>query len=150
MLRAGKYYSSEGALVMAKGRSAMRVRVEPVVLHQDGRGSVFEPLDSERLPNQRNIHVVVTEPGCVRGNHYHTQGTEVVTVQGPALVRIRDKQGIQETRIPEGKVTRYTIPPGVAHAVQNLGSRPTLLVSFRDLTHDPKNPDVVREILIEA
>ena len=69
----------------------MCVRVEPVVLHQDSR-SVFEPLEPECLPSQRNIHVVVTEPGCVRGNHYHTRGTEVITVQGPALVRIRDGQ----------------------------------------------------------
>ena len=60
-------------------------------------GSVFEPLEPECLPSQRNIHVVVTEPGCVRGNHYHTRGTEVITVQGPALVRIRDGQGF---RIP--------------------------------------------------
>jgi dTDP-4-dehydrorhamnose 3,5-epimerase-like enzyme len=32
---------------------------------------VFEPLDPERIPDQRNIQVVVTEPGCVRGHHYH-------------------------------------------------------------------------------
>ena len=68
----------------------MCVRVEPVVLHQDSRGSVFEPLEPESLPSQRNIHVVVTEPGCVRGNHYHTRAREVITVQGAALVRIRD------------------------------------------------------------
>jgi UDP-2-acetamido-2,6-beta-L-arabino-hexul-4-ose reductase len=111
---------------------------------------VFEPLDPEHLPGQRNMHVVITEPGCVRGNHYHTRGAEVVTVQGPALVRTRDGQGVQDTLIEEGAVTRFTIPPGVAHAIQNLGSRPTLLVAFRDLAHDPANPDVVREVLIEG
>ena len=128
----------------------MCIRVERVVLHQDSRGSVFEPLDSERLPSQRNLHVVVTEPGCVRGNHYHTRSTEVVTVQGPALVRIRDGQGVHDTLIPEGVVTRFTIPPGIAHAVQNLGTRPMLLVASSDLAYDPSAPDVVREILIEA
>jgi dTDP-4-dehydrorhamnose 3,5-epimerase-like enzyme len=128
----------------------MCVRVEPVVLHQDSRGSVFEPLEPECLPSQRNMHVVVTEPGCVRGNHYHTRGTEVITVQGPALVRIRDGQGIQDTLIPEGVVTRFTIPPGIAHAVQNLGTRPMLLVASSDLAYDPSAPDVVCEILIEA
>ena len=49
----------------------MRVRVAPVELQQDGRGSVFEPRDPEGLPRQRHVHVVVAELGCVRGNHYH-------------------------------------------------------------------------------
>jgi dTDP-4-dehydrorhamnose 3,5-epimerase-like enzyme len=135
---------------MARNRSTMRVRIEPIMLHRDCRGSVFEPLDPERLSGQRNVHVVVTEPGCVRGNHSHTRGTEVVTVQGPALVRIRDGQGVQDTVIPEGGVTRFIIPPGIAHAIQNLGTQPTLLVAFRDCTHDPADPDVVHEVLIEA
>jgi dTDP-4-dehydrorhamnose 3,5-epimerase-like enzyme len=128
----------------------MRVRIEPVVLHQDSRGSVFEPLDLEGLHGQRHVHVVITEPGCVRGNHYHTRGTEVLTVQGPALVRIRDEQGVQTTLVLEGAITRFIIPPGVAHAIQNQGSRPMLLVAFRDRADDPADPDVVREILIEA
>ena len=128
----------------------MGVTIEPLVCHRDNRGSVFEPLDPERLPSQRNVHVVVTEPGCVRGNHYHTRATEVLTVQGPALVRVRDEQGVQDTLIPEGAVTRFTIPPGMAHAIQNLGTRPTLLVAFRDRADDPADPDVVREVLLEA
>jgi dTDP-4-dehydrorhamnose 3,5-epimerase-like enzyme len=130
---------------MAKGQSTTRVRIEPVVLHQDSRGSVFEPVDPEHLPGQRHVHVVVTEPGCV-----HTRGTEVVTVQGPALVRLRDGSRVRDTFIPEGAVSRFIIPPGVAHAIQNLGTRPTLLVAFRDCAHDPTNPDVVAECLIEA
>jgi dTDP-4-dehydrorhamnose 3,5-epimerase-like enzyme len=136
--------------VMAKDQSTLHVRIEPVVLHQDRRGSVFEPLDPERLPGQRHVHVVVTEPGGVRGNHYHTRGTEVVTVQGPALVRLRDERGVWDTLVAEGAVTRFIIPPGVAHAIQNLGTQPTVLVAFRDVAYDTADPDVVREILIEA
>jgi dTDP-4-dehydrorhamnose 3,5-epimerase-like enzyme len=58
--------------------------------------------------------VVVAEPGCVRGNHYHIRGAEVVTIQGPALVRIRDRQEVQDTLVPEGVMTQFTIPPGIA------------------------------------
>lgn len=128
--------------------STKSVIIEQVVLYRDDRGSVFEPLDAEHIAGQRNIHVVVTEPGCVRGNHYHLRGTEVLTVQGPALVRLRDGQVVRDSVIPDGTVTRFIIPPGVAHAIQNTGSRPNLLVAFRDLAHDPAAPDVVREVLI--
>jgi dTDP-4-dehydrorhamnose 3,5-epimerase-like enzyme len=128
----------------------MRVRVEPVGVQQDSRGLVFEPLDPEDLPRQRHVHVVVTEPGRVRGNHSHVHGTEVVTVQGPALVRIRDEQGVRDHEVPEGAASRFSIPPGIAHAIQNLGTRATLLVVFRDRADDPTDPDVVREVLIET
>jgi UDP-2-acetamido-2,6-beta-L-arabino-hexul-4-ose reductase len=137
-------------VVMERGSSTMGVRIEPIVCHRDHRGGVFEPLDAEHLPRQRHVHVVVTEPGGVRGNHSHTRATEVLIVQGPALVRVRDAQGVQDTLVPEGGVTRFTIPPGVGHAVHNHGTRPMLLVAFRDRTDDPADPDVVREILIEV
>ena len=55
----------------------------------DPRGFVFEPLEGEALIQQRNVHVVVSRPGAVRGNHYHRVGTESLAVCGPALVRIR-------------------------------------------------------------
>jgi dTDP-4-dehydrorhamnose 3,5-epimerase-like enzyme len=102
-----------------------------------GRGGIYYGNCPEHLPSRQNVHVVVTESGHVRGNHYHPRGTEVLTVQGPALVRIRDELGIWDTMIPEGAALRFIIPPGICHASQNLGSRPTLLVAFRDLAHHP-------------
>jgi quercetin dioxygenase-like cupin family protein len=125
-------------------------RIEPVILHEDHRGRMCEPLDPERLPTQRTVHIVVTEPGCVRSHHSHPRGTEVLTGQGPALVRLRDEQGVQDTIIPEGAVTRFIMPPGVAPAIQNLGAQPTLLIAFCARADDPAAPDVVGEILIEV
>jgi dTDP-4-dehydrorhamnose 3,5-epimerase-like enzyme len=138
------------AAVMAKDESTRCVTVEVVGLHQDHRGCVFEPLDPERLPGQRHVHVVVTGPRGVRGNHYHARSTEVLTVQGLALVRLRDARGVWDTCVAAGAVTRVTIPPGVAHAIQNLGTRPTVLTAFRDCAHDPADLDVIREVLIEG
>jgi UDP-2-acetamido-2,6-beta-L-arabino-hexul-4-ose reductase len=128
----------------------MDVRVEPIALHRDSRGTVFEPFEPAWLLSQRNLHVVVTEPGCVRGNHYHILATEVITVQGPALVRLRDGQGVHDQLLPDGAVIRLTIPPRVAHAIQNLGTRPMLLVVSSDLAYDAKAPDVVTENLIQV
>jgi hypothetical protein len=74
----------------------------------------------------------------------------VVTVQGPALVRIRDEQGVRDLMVAEGAASRFSMPPGIAHAIQHLGTRATLLVVFRDRADEPTDPDVVREVLIEA
>lgn len=118
-------------------------------MHRDARGSVVEPLAPEGLPAQRNVHVVLTEPGSIRGNHYHERGTEVLTVFGPARVRTRAGSEIRDTIVPEGEAYRFSIPPGVAHAIQNIGTQPIVLVAFNTEAHDPEHPDVVREVLLK-
>lgn len=128
----------------------MRVTIDRLTPHRDPRGLVVDPLGANALPRQRNVHVVVIEPGCVRGNHHHPRGTETMTVLGPALVRLREDGVVRDVSVPEGGVWRFVIPPGVAHAVLNTGTMPGLIVSFNDVAYDPSDPDVVRDVLIEA
>ena len=54
------------------------------------RRSPLEPLGPSDLATQKNVHVVLSSPGAVRGNHHHERGTEIMTVYGPAHVRLRD------------------------------------------------------------
>jgi UDP-2-acetamido-2,6-beta-L-arabino-hexul-4-ose reductase len=127
-----------------------RVKIEPVSFFTDARGWVVEPLSEEQIPHQRNVHVVFTEPGHVRGNHYHQHTTEVMLVMGPALVRLREASERRDVPVAAGEALRFTIPPGIAHAIQNTGTRPSVLTSFNDLPHDRNKPDTVREVLIES
>jgi UDP-2-acetamido-2,6-beta-L-arabino-hexul-4-ose reductase len=127
----------------------MRVRIERITPHSDTRGSVFEPLSAEDLIAQRNVHVVLSEPGAIRGNHYHTRGTEIVAGSGPMLIRLRDGDERMELTITAGEVVKLTIPPGVAHAFKNTGCVPSAMIAFNTEPHDPAAPDVVREVLIE-
>jgi dTDP-4-dehydrorhamnose 3,5-epimerase-like enzyme len=124
--------------------------VEELNLSADARGIVFEPLDAERLPAQRNAHVVTTEPGAVRGNHYHEHSTEVAVVMGPARVCFRENGQLQEVSVPEGHAYRFTFAPYVSHAFQNIGARAMLLVAFNTAPFNRDKPDVHRDILIES
>lgn len=127
----------------------MRVIVDEVVIHRDRRGVVFEPLSAEALSVQRNVHVVLTEPGAIRGNHRHRLGMETVVVYGPALVRLRDGEEIAERVVEGGGPVRFTIPAGVSHAFKNIGDGPNLLVCFNTSANDRQDPDAEREVLIE-
>lgn len=127
----------------------VRVVRRTIEQHTDARGSVFEPLDPDAIGGQRNAHVVLTGPGHVRGNHYHTRGTEVLTVRGPALVRYREAGETEDVEVAEGDVVAFHFPANVPHAVQNTGSGEGLIVAFRDVEHDPAAGDTVREVLIE-
>lgn len=127
---------------------ALRVTIDEVAVHRDARGAVFEPLNADGLSLQRNVHVVLTEPGCVRANHRHRRGTEVLTVFGPALVRYREESATHDREVPAGVALRFTFPPGVAHAVKNTGDCTNLLIAFNTVSHDPHAPDVVADMLI--
>jgi UDP-2-acetamido-2,6-beta-L-arabino-hexul-4-ose reductase len=127
----------------------MRVLIEQVERHQDARGSVFEALDPTHLCRQHNVHVIFTQPGCIRGNHYHQRGTEVLIVCGPALIRLRDGDAREDIRVAADQTVRLTIPPGVSHAVQNVGHQPNVMLAFNTVTHIPETPDVFPDVLIE-
>jgi dTDP-4-dehydrorhamnose 3,5-epimerase-like enzyme len=125
-----------------------RVIVEALAAHADARGSVWEPLGEDGIPEQRNVHVVVTEPGAVRGNHLHPRGTETLVMQGPALFRHVEDGEVTDTEIPASAVFRFTIPAGVAHALKNTGTAPNVAVSFVTVPHDPAAPNVVHVPLL--
>lgn len=126
-----------------------RVEIRRIEQHRDGRGAVFEPMGADNLGRQRNVHLVWTEPGCVRGNHVHRLGTEVLAVRGPARVRYREGSALRDVDVPSGEVVAFTIPPGVPHAILNTGAEPNLLVAFRDREHDPSAPDAEPVVLLE-
>lgn len=127
-----------------------QVKIEQVTFFQDTRGWVIEPIGEELIRLQRNIHVVFTEPGQVRGNHYHQHTTEVMLVMGPALVRLREDGAVRDISVAAGEAWRFTIPPGIPHAIQNTGTRPGVLTSFNDLPHNRAKPDTIRDMLIGA
>jgi UDP-2-acetamido-2,6-beta-L-arabino-hexul-4-ose reductase len=127
-----------------------QVTVESVSFHADTRGWVVEPVDERQLSGQRNVHVVFTEPGGIRGNHAHPHTTEIMLVMGPALVRWREAEATRDRTVAHGEALRFTIPPGVPHAIQNIGPRPMVLASFNDQPHDRTCPDTIREVLIEV
>src|ERR1700676_3674699 len=104
--------------------------IQSVKTHRDARGAVFEPLSDEELLAQRNVHVVLTEPKAVRGNHVHRTATEITTVVGPCLIRLKEEGAIRDIEVPPGEIVRLTIPPGVVHAFCNTGNSAMVLVSF--------------------
>jgi len=125
-----------------------RVTVETLRRASDARGQVFEPLDAAGLAEQRNVHVVLTGPAHIRGNHFHSSGTEVSTVVGPARVRYREDGRLVTLDVPADEAWRFVFPPGVTHAFQNTGTAPMLVVSFNTLTHQESAGDTTRDVIL--
>ncbi len=117
---------------------------------RDARGFVVEPLSLAELTAQQNVHVVWTAAGAVRGNHHHVRGTEVALVLGPALVRYRDANGIQDVEITRETAYRFTFPPKVAHAFGALGPEPMFLVAFNTEIYDSEPAEVLPDHILRA
>ena len=130
--------------------STAAVRIDVLDCHRDPRGAVFEPLPGDQLADYRNMHVVISEPGAIRGNHFHVRGTEITTVAGPTLVRFREGGVLRDIAVPAGEVWRFRFPPGVPHAFRNTGAQVAILASFNTEAHDQTSPDAVREVLLES
>jgi dTDP-4-dehydrorhamnose 3,5-epimerase-like enzyme len=122
--------------------------VQSVKTHRDARGALFEPLTDAELQSQKNVHVVLTQPGEVRGNHVHSTAVETTTVVGPCLVRLKEEGTIRDIGVAAGEILRLVIPPGVVHAFRNTGDAAMVLVSFSTNLHDPAGADTQREQIL--
>jgi len=126
------------------------VMIETLSFFTDARGWVIEPIGEKQIPAQHNCHVALTEPGAIRGNHFHRHRSEIFVLMGPGLVRLRENGVVREVNVPAGQAMRFTVPPNVSHAIKNTGPHPMLLMAFSTAPHDPASPDTHRDILIES
>jgi UDP-2-acetamido-2,6-beta-L-arabino-hexul-4-ose reductase len=127
-----------------------QVDIESIVLHKDQRGVVFEPLVQDDLSVYRNLHVVISQPGAIRGNHFHPLGKELVAVEGPALVRYEQDNQFMDVNVPSNAVWKFTFPPGTAHAIKNTGENNIILIALNTLPHNQKKPDCRTRVLIPS
>jgi dTDP-4-dehydrorhamnose 3,5-epimerase-like enzyme len=125
-----------------------RAAIQVVKVHRDVRGALFEPLSDAELQTQKNVHVVLTQPNEVRGNHVHRTAVETTSVVGPCLVRLKEQGAIRDIEVAAGEIMRLTIPPGVVHAFRNTGDSTMVLVSFSTNLHDPGGADTEREQIL--
>ncbi|HEY2678245.1 MAG TPA: hypothetical protein VGI65_14835 [Steroidobacteraceae bacterium] len=127
---------------------AKQAAIQSVKAHRDARGALFEPLSDAELQNQKNVHVVLTQPNEVRGNHVHRTAVETTSVVGPCRVRLKEQGATRDIDVPAGEILRLTIPPGVVHAFRNTGDSTMVLVSFSTNLHDPSGADTEREQIL--
>lgn len=107
----------------------------------DQRGRLAELLKSESFGQ---IFVSRTRPGVVRGHHYHRSKIEkFVVVEGEACIRLRqvDTGRTVSYRVAGGDFKVVDIPPGYAHAVENIGATELIVLFWAGEMFDPALPD---------
>lgn len=125
------------------------VRVIPLVTHLDARGGLTQfPPELFELP-VIDGHQVTIRPGKVKGWIVHyLQLDRLIFWQGDLRVVLHDDREDSPTRgrlndlvFGESKPVLCFIPPGVYHAVQNLGSATASHLSFPTVPYNHARPD---------
>lgn len=109
----------------------------------DPRGQLAEFL---RQPCFGQIYLSRTRPGGARGNHFHhTKAEKMLVVEGEAVIRLRLVEGHEVTQYPvrgdDFKVV--DIPPGYAHAIENVGPGDLVTLIWSSQVFDEAHPDTV-------
>jgi len=90
------------------------------------------------------------EPGTIRGNHVHPNVTEWLLFCGGPILLVWQDPDSDTTRqtLVDNHHTLVIIPPGVKHAIKNIGEGILYLVAFRSPASSPSEPEALPSILI--
>ena len=98
----------------------------------DERGWVIDPLVRSREGEPLgHAHLASLEPGAIRGNHVHSGAAEYVLVWGgTAEIAWEDDGRVTRETVSGEELVVFEIPPGVAHAVTNVGATTAYLIAY--------------------
>jgi len=95
-------------------------------VHTDDRGKLYEVL---RIANAGQVFFSTTNPGVIRGNHFHTRKIEWFCVlQGEAAIRLRhvESSEVREFRVSGNSPQFISIPVLYTHQIENVGKEDLL------------------------
>jgi UDP-2-acetamido-2,6-beta-L-arabino-hexul-4-ose reductase len=128
----------------------MQLETKELSSFSDKRGWLTEILNDagQRI---ENIHYSYSEPGVVRGNHYHKHSTEWLCVTfGSAKIILEDNytKERKELVVSGDSPVLVKIPPEITHAIENCSSEPMHLLVIANEKRSLTDSDTYPVLLI--
>jgi len=108
--------------------------------HSDNRGTLFEAVKC----GGGQTFMSTTNPGVIRGDHFHLHKVErFLVLQGQATIRIRKifSDNVWEYQVDGKNPSPVDMPTLHTHSIQNTGKEPLLTLFWTHDLFDPDNPD---------
>ena len=129
------------------------IQVKEIEFYEDDRGWCIRPISDDDIKDGiiSDIHMVSMKPGTIRGNHYHVNKTEHILIIGSTcrvLVVDNNTKEREEKILENNEKDLFVIPPGVTHAIENIGNDVSYLFCFSRVKDGLKDSDVVNNKII--
>jgi len=129
------------------------IQVKEIEFYEDDRGWCIRPISDDDIKDGiiSDIHMVSMKPGAIRGNHYHVNKTEHILIIGSTcrvLVVDNNTKEREEKILENNEKDLFVIPPGVTHAIENIGNDASYLFCFSRVKDGLKDSDVVNNKII--
>ena len=109
--------------------------------YEDDRGTFYEIL---KTLDSGQFSLSTTEPGIMRGNHYHhTKNEKFLVVKGEATIEFKHivTNEIVSYEVSDKKMEVVEMIPGYTHNIKNTGDEEMVLFLWANETFDQNNPD---------
>ena len=129
------------------------IQVKEIEFYEDDRGWCIRPISDDDIKDGiiSDIHMVSMKPGAIRGNHYHVNKTEHILIIGSTcrvLVVDNNTKEREEKILENNEKDLFVIPPGVTHAIENIGNDASYLFCFSHVKDGLKDSNVVNNKII--
>ena len=123
----------------------MNVEITSLEKHEDERGLLLEILKSDEIKESiQQIYFSTSEPGAVRGGHYHKEKVEwFCVVKGTAKLFLEDiiSKERKELILSGDEPAIVKIPPKIIHRLENIGRNKMYLIVVSNMVFDHNDPD---------
>ena len=106
----------------------------PLKKHSDERGILTEStLPLEVFDDIKHFFISKSEPGIIRGNHYHKRKREwFYLLQGKAQIYLYDLRSKEKTEylVSDQNPEMVEMEPNVVHAIKNIGENEMILLAL--------------------
>jgi UDP-2-acetamido-2,6-beta-L-arabino-hexul-4-ose reductase len=129
----------------------MKLEISKVNVKIDERGLLAEMVKKGKLNGEiKEVLLITSRPGVVRGNHYHKSKDEVLCIiKGRAKFVYEDiRTGKRKELTVSGKVpVVIRTPKNVAHAIKNIGKEDLYLLEISNQIYEEKPDTFKKEIM---
>ena len=123
----------------------MNVEIRSLEKHADERGLLLEILRGDEINESiQQIYFSTSEPGAVRGGHYHNKKVEwFCVVKGTAKLFLEDiiSKERKDLTLSSDNPEIVKIPPKIRHEIENVGRSKMYLIVVSNMVFDPNDPD---------
>ena len=114
-------------------------------IKEDERGKLIEIF---KIPNFGQIFYSTSNPGVIRGNHYHTRKQEkFCVINGKAKISLRNRENneLKEYYVSGENPEVVDIIVDWTHNIENIGEDELKLLVWTNEIFDPNNSDTYQE-----